>query len=161
MIRYIKAFDEDRSDLACAYARNAVFSYRIHELAPATSLTHLKSDTFASKLASRNTSGGSFFVSFIVPLHDLNPYDFAGSHDRLGVMQSRLEIVNSLLSLGLLHKFYAQDDAIVDYDFAYLDPTNDVLLICYAEIVDMQQGHKLSLDQSFILRRKERDEEDR
>ena len=75
--------------------------------------------------------------------------------------QSRLEIVTALLSLGSSHKFCAQGGATVDYDFAYLDPSNDILLICYAEIVDTQQGHKLSIDQSFILRKKERDEEDR
>jgi hypothetical protein len=36
-----------------------------------------------------------------------------------------------------------------------------VLLICYAEVVDIRHGHKLSLDQSFVLRKKEHDEEDR
>lgn len=58
MNRYIKAFDEDRSDLAGAYSRNAVFSYRVHELAPVTSPAPSKADTFASKIGSRDTSGG-------------------------------------------------------------------------------------------------------
>jgi hypothetical protein len=93
--------------------------------------------------------------------HGLNLYHFQGARDDLGVKQSRLEIVTSLLSLGSSHKFCAQGEANVKYDFVNLDPTNDVLLICYAEIEDVRQGHKLSLDQSFILRGKEHDEEDR
>jgi hypothetical protein len=94
-------------------------------------------------------------------LQESNSYDFAGSHDSLGVKQNRLEIVTSLLSLSSSYKFFALGNANVEYDFAYLHPTDDVLLICYAEIVDTRKAHKLSLDQSFILRKKENDEEDR
>jgi hypothetical protein len=83
------------------------------------------------------------------------------SHDAHVVKQSRLEIVTALLSLGLSYKFCAQGDVNVEYDFACLDPSDDVLLICYSEIVDVRQDHKLSLDQRFVLRKKECDEEDR
>jgi hypothetical protein len=98
-----------------------------------------------------------------LPFHRVraNPDDFAGSHQGRGVKQSRLEIVTALLLLGSSYRFCAEGVATVTYDFAYLDPTNDVLLVCYAKIVDTHQGHQLSLDQSFILRRKEHDEEDR
>ncbi|KIM84314.1 hypothetical protein PILCRDRAFT_6567 [Piloderma croceum F 1598] len=137
--QYIKVFDEDRSDLASAYSHSALFSYRVHELDPASTTTPSRSGAFASKLVFNDTSG---------------------SGGGLSVKQSRLEIVTALLSLGS-HKFCARGCANIEYDFAYLDPSNDVLLICYAEIADIQEGHRLSVDQSFILRKKERDEEDR
>ena len=55
MTRYIKIFDEDRSDLASAYSHNAVFSCRVHELNPATT----RSEAFTSKLTCSDTSGKS------------------------------------------------------------------------------------------------------
>jgi len=138
--RYIKIFDEDRSDLASAYSHSAVFSYRMHELDLTSASTSSRLEAFAPAFSSSGTSG---------------------SGEALGVKQSRLEIIDALLSLDLSHKFCAQGDANVEYDIACLDPSNDVLLICYAEIVDIRQGNKLSVDQSFILRKKECDEEDR
>lgn len=153
--RYIKVFDEDRSDLASAYSHSALFSYRVHELDPASTTTPSRSGAFVSKLAFNDTSGGSlrFFTTCTL-------YRFSGSGGGLIVNQSRLEIVTALLSLGS-HKFCVHGVANIEYDFAYLDPSNDVLLICYAEIADIQEGHRLSVDQSFILRKKEQDGEDR
>jgi len=133
--QYIKIFDEDRADLASAYSRNAVFSCRVHELDPTSSS---RSKAFAPKLSCRDTPGPSNIPS---------------------IKQNRLEIITALHSLDSSHKFCAQGDANITYDFAYLDPTHDIILICYAEIVDTRQGHKLSLDQSFVLRRKEDDED--
>jgi hypothetical protein len=134
----------------------------VHELDPASTTTPSRSGAFASKLAFNDTSGGSlcFFTTCIFVVCGLTLYRFAGSGGGLRVKQSRLEIVTALLSLGS-HKFCAGGGANIEYDFAYLDPSNDVLLICYAEIADMQEGHRLSVDQSFILRKKELDEEDR
>lgn len=72
-----------------------------------------------------------------------------------------MEIVAALLSLGSSHKFCSSGVANVEYDLVILEPANDVLLICYTEIVDSRQNHRLSVDQTFILRYKEHDEEDR
>lgn len=92
---------------------------------------------------------------------DLKQCQYVGFRDNTGVKQSRLEIVAELLSLDSSYKFSSSGVANVEYDFVILEPINDVLLICYAEIVDPRQNHRLSVDQSFILRSKEHDEEDR
>jgi hypothetical protein len=59
MTRYIKVFDEDRSDLASAYSCNAVFSCRMHEMRPAITSSSLGLRALAANLTSPDASGGS------------------------------------------------------------------------------------------------------
>lgn len=87
-------------------------------------------------------------------------YEEQGSSDDFNVAQSRLEIIPALLSLGETYRFCAYDTDVA-YDVAYLGSLHGVLLICYAEVVDSSRGHRLALDQSFVLRKKDFNEEDR
>lgn len=82
-------------------------------------------------------------------------------HAALAVKQSRLDIVSALLSFSSKYKFLVDGKTNVLYDMQYLEDKQGLLLICYAEITDQQEEHRLSLDQSFVLRRKEDDREDR
>ncbi|KZP13569.1 hypothetical protein FIBSPDRAFT_1049366 [Athelia psychrophila] len=140
--RFIGTFDEDRSDLASAYSCTAMFSYRLHEpLRSDADSTATGAEKFASRPASRN------------------PPD-SNMHAALAVKQSRLDIVSALLSFSSKYKFLVDGKTNVLYDMQYLEDKQGLLLICYAEITDQQEEHRLSLDQSFVLRRKEDDRED-
>lgn len=85
----------------------------------------------------------------------------SGSDAALTVKQSRLDILAVLLSLSSAYKLLVDGKTNVEYDMSYLDAKQGLLLICYAEIVDPQRNHRLLLDQSFVLRRKEQDKDDK
>lgn len=57
--RYIKVFDKDRSDLASAYAHNAVFSFRVHAPTIDLSTASSEAELFAPKSLRRNLTYGN------------------------------------------------------------------------------------------------------
>lgn len=86
---------------------------------------------------------------------------YVASNIALTVKQSRVDIVGALLSLSSAYKLLGDGNTNFKYDMSYLDAKKGLLLICYAEIVDPQRNHRLLLDQSFVLRRKEQDKDDK
>jgi hypothetical protein len=79
-----------------------------------------------------------------------------------GVKQGRLDIIEAILSLEP-HKFNpsATDNINISYDVAYLGEAAGLLLACYGQVFDPHQNHQLFVNQSFVLRQKALDEEDR
>ncbi|TDL23813.1 hypothetical protein BD410DRAFT_787095 [Rickenella mellea] len=139
--QYIKTFDSDRASLASAYSRLAVFSYTIHDTVPLKSLGAAflpVNDVlrFAPRNGSRNLV--------------LNP--------KMDAKTSRIDIISSLLSLGP-HQFSSPEN--IFYDVVYVDPLSSVFLVCQGTLTDKERKNRLSYNQSFVLRRKEDDEEDR
>ncbi|EGN99149.1 hypothetical protein SERLA73DRAFT_181982 [Serpula lacrymans var. lacrymans S7.3] len=133
--RYIQTFDADRSSLAPAYSRNAFFSYQFHVSQPGHS--PLTRTSFVPDSGSR------------IPAK--------GAHN---IKQGRLEIMSALLSMGK-HKFCTSGPSHVQFDVKYLGEVG-VLVVCNGELMDpLEQHQKIFLSQSFLLRKKDEDEEDR
>jgi hypothetical protein len=139
--------------LACAYSRAALFSYRIYDSCEPSA----EVEPFGS---SRLCSGGQLGLVRWKSLPDTKSEYLTESIS--GIKQGRLDVIESLLTLGP-HKFNPSrtDNINIDYDVVYLEESAALLLACHGQVLDPRQNHQLSVDQSFILRQREFDEGDR
>jgi len=170
--RYLQLFDVDRLKLEAAYAKNALFSCRVH---------HVQEPSFsmAGLFAPERNGGRQWFnVSREWLFHDSFFYLFwfgsdtyhllsPGSRASISAIQKgRAQIVNRLLELGP-HSFCPRGvPRTVNYDVVLLSSTTGggILLTVHGEVVNPhlegpQMDHILSVDQSFVLRKRELDDE--
>lgn len=145
---YLQLFDVDRLKLEAAYAKNALFSCRVHHVQePSFSMAGL----FAPESA---TSRPGFNVSL-------------SRASMSAIQQGRAQIVNRLLELGP-HRFCPRGvPRNVNYNVVSLSPTTGggILLAVHGEVVNPhlagpQMDHVLSVDQSFVLRRRTVEDDD-
>ncbi|KAF8799210.1 hypothetical protein BYT27DRAFT_6873734 [Phlegmacium glaucopus] len=130
--RYLQLFDVDRLKLEAAYAKNALFSCRVH---------HVQEPSFsmAGLFAPESREG-----------LNVSPIQKGGS-----------QIVNRLLELGP-HSFCPRGvPRTVDYDVVPLSSTTGggILLTVHGVVVNPhlagpEMDHILSVDQSFVLRKR-------
>ncbi|KAG9315289.1 hypothetical protein JVU11DRAFT_4428 [Chiua virens] len=124
--RYIQTYEEDRSSLASAYARNSSFAYRAHHNV-------------------KNASGNAPSTQAATP----NCFSS-------GTKRTRLDIVNTLLTLPCLHSNARDPSGSVQiaYDIFYLGAGLGMFAVCRAVMSTKTIVH------NFILQRKEVDKED-
>ena len=130
-VRYIRTFDSDRSKLEKAYTKNAIFSARIHTpSSPRKFVPFLSDSHLLTSITTRKQIGRAQIVGY---LSELGPHQFCPQ----GTMRNVAYTL--MLHNGL------------------------VLMIVHGEVVNpggFEGDHVVSLDQSFVLRKPESDEEE-
>ncbi|KAF8963401.1 hypothetical protein BDZ97DRAFT_1820664 [Flammula alnicola] len=135
-ISYIQLFDSDRSKLGAAYAKDALFSCRVHHV--------------------QDSTAGLFAP-------EMKP-SFRSSHlpeSMLAVEQGRTQICDRLHKMGP-YMFGARPKTEVFYDMAtplLFGAEDGVLVSVHGEVANInvtnpQLDHVLTVDQSFVLRRR-------
>ncbi|KAI0063961.1 hypothetical protein BV25DRAFT_324378 [Artomyces pyxidatus] len=83
------------------------------------------------------------------------PQGFLRAHE---LIQGRLDVLSALLSLGSAKLSSSEN---IDYDFTHMGKGIGGLLVVYGTLYDPQADGRLYVTQSFVLRRKDSDPEDR
>ncbi|KAH0833282.1 hypothetical protein J3R83DRAFT_12347 [Lanmaoa asiatica] len=119
--RYVQTYEADRASLASAYARNASFAYRVHQLI-------------------QNISGGGSSV------RTASPQCFFS-----GTKRTRLDIVTTLLTLPCLHSnTQSSGIAQIEYDIFYLGVELGMFVNCRVVISAKTVVHSLILQRKEV-----------
>jgi len=119
--RYVQTYEVDRASLASAYAKNASFAYRVHQIVEQVNAS-------------------------LLPIRTASPRSFSS-----GTKRARLDIVTTLLTLPCLHADAQHSTtAQLEYDIFYLGADLGMFAVCRAVISAKTVVHNFILQRKEV-----------